>query len=188
MLEQLHDMYLGIITIQNLKEESWKNMIQLLIYEGCSRTQSFNSTAEKNLLYPTFREALLGVGGGVFIIVPVWISNLSRSQFQKVHRSLSEFRPVACRFSSFQLLHVAVSELCRLSELTLTGLLQMHQLQESQQPGKRNTENLIRFIALLRWNWPAPSLQTVLAHAIYVTCIAPNICMEYLSNIPQVSY
>ena len=64
----------------------------------------------------------------------------------------------------------------------------MHQLQESQQPGKRNTENLIRFIALLRWNWPAPSLQTVLAHAIYVTCIAPNICMEYLSNIPQVSY
>ena len=59
-------MYLGIITIQNLKEESWKNMIQLLIYEGCSRTQSFNSTAEKNLLYPTFREALLGGGGGLY--------------------------------------------------------------------------------------------------------------------------
>ena len=63
--------------------------------------------------------------------------------------SLSEFCPAAFRFSSFQLLHVAVSELYRLSELTLTGPLQMHQLQESQQPGKRNTENLIRFIALL---------------------------------------
>ena len=35
--------------------------------------------------------------------------------------SLSEFRPAACRLSSFQLLHVAVSELCRLSEFTRTG-------------------------------------------------------------------
>ena len=34
---------------------------------------------------------------------------------------LSEFRPVACRSSSFQLLHVAVSGPCRLSEFTLTG-------------------------------------------------------------------
>ena len=34
--------------------------------------------------------------------------------------SLSEFRPAACRSSSFQLLHVAISELCRLSEFTCT--------------------------------------------------------------------
>ena len=34
---------------------------------------------------------------------------------------LSEFRPVACRSLLSQLLHVAVSELCRLSEFTLTG-------------------------------------------------------------------
>ena len=34
---------------------------------------------------------------------------------------LSRFRSAACCSSSFQLLHVAVSEPCRLSEFTLTG-------------------------------------------------------------------
>ena len=33
-----------------------------------------------------------GGGGGIFMS-PVWISNLSTSQFQKAHMSLSEFRP-----------------------------------------------------------------------------------------------
>ena len=54
---------------------------------------------------------------------PVWISNLSTSQFQKVRMLLSEFRPVACRSLSFQLFHGAVSEPCCLSEFTLTGPL-----------------------------------------------------------------
>ena len=43
---------------------------------------------------------------------PIWISNLSTSQFQKVYMSLSEFCPAACRSLLFQILHVAVSAPC----------------------------------------------------------------------------
>ena len=70
-----------------------------------------------HLLSVLIYEALLG---RVFMS-PVRISNFSTSQFRKVHMFLSEFCPAACRSWSFQLLHVAVSEPCGMSEFTLTG-------------------------------------------------------------------
>ena len=72
----------------------------------------------KHRYYTGIKEALLG---RVFIS-PVRISNLSTSQFRKVHMMLlSEFRPATCRLSSFQLLHTAVTGLCGVSEFTLIG-------------------------------------------------------------------
>ena len=51
-----------------------------------------------NPIWEIFRvllnEALLGIGGGGGVsMCPVWISNLSKSQFRKAHMSLSEVRP-----------------------------------------------------------------------------------------------
>ena len=99
MLEQLHDMYLGIITIQNLKEESWKNNIASHLWRLFTNSESFNSTAEKNLLYPTFREALLG--GGLY--------HCPRLNFQPFQVTISEGSHVTVGILSSDLSFLVIS-------------------------------------------------------------------------------
>ena len=67
---------------------------------------------------------------------------------------------------------------------------QVHHPQESQQASWRNTIDLIRFVALSRLNWPAPSSHTKNSFSpryLVLKRIAPNIAMKYIALSKKVA-